>query len=42
MNNTANAFTNDYVNAYHTELRADRSAATPTEAARKRRREKKR
>jgi hypothetical protein len=42
MNNTANTLNNDYINAYHTELRADRSAALPIEAARKPRRERKR
>jgi hypothetical protein len=42
MNNTANTVSNDYVNAYHTELRADRFAAFSAEAARRRRREKKR
>jgi hypothetical protein len=42
MNNTANTFSNDYINAYHTELRADRSASLPAEVAKKRRRDKKR
>jgi hypothetical protein len=42
MNNTANTFSNDYINAYHTELRADRSGALPAELAKKRRRDKKR
>lgn len=41
MNGTAHTFSNDYINAYHTELRADRSNAPANEAVRRRGREKK-
>ena len=41
--NTTTTFSNDYyVNAYHMELRADRSTATSPESTKRRRREKKR
>ncbi len=42
MNGTAHTFSNDYINAYHTELRADRFTANASDTRRKRRRERKR